>query len=123
MITVRTDMRSGDGFLLVFSLTNSDSLLELHAIHEQIQRIKETARPPHEKAVSSRLTSRRFLARFADLTWPEVIARANRLGREQARLGFGTSSEQRSGSGGLSKLGRGESAITACLVLRHFPRI
>ncbi|POY75391.1 hypothetical protein BMF94_1548 [Rhodotorula taiwanensis] len=43
-------MRSGDGFLLVFSLTNSDSLLELHAIHEQIQRIKETARPPHEKA-------------------------------------------------------------------------
>ncbi|GAA5915335.1 hypothetical protein JCM8208_001701 [Rhodotorula glutinis] len=35
-------VRSGDGFLLVFSLTSLDSVAELHTIWEQIQRIKET---------------------------------------------------------------------------------
>ncbi|GAA6006699.1 uncharacterized protein JCM10292_003458 [Rhodotorula paludigena] len=38
-------MRSGDGFLLVFSLTASESLGELHSIREQIQRIKEASLP------------------------------------------------------------------------------
>ncbi|GAA6008370.1 hypothetical protein JCM10207_000104 [Rhodosporidiobolus poonsookiae] len=36
-------MKSGDGFLLVFSLTSMDSISELHNIHEQIQRIKEAS--------------------------------------------------------------------------------
>ncbi|GJN94470.1 hypothetical protein Rhopal_007550-T1 [Rhodotorula paludigena] len=38
-------MRSGDGFLLVFSLTATESLAELHSIREQIQRIKEASLP------------------------------------------------------------------------------
>ncbi|GAA6054679.1 hypothetical protein JCM3770_006383 [Rhodotorula araucariae] len=39
-------MRSGEGFLLVFSLTSIESLSELRGIHEQIQRIKETTVVP-----------------------------------------------------------------------------
>ncbi|GAA5834490.1 hypothetical protein JCM11251_007021 [Rhodosporidiobolus azoricus] len=34
-------VKSGDGFLLVFSLTSMESVSELHNIWEQIQRIKE----------------------------------------------------------------------------------
>ncbi|KAK4056420.1 Ras- protein rsr1 [Microbotryomycetes sp. JL221] len=34
-------MKSGDGFLLVFSLTSLESIAELKSIREQIQRIKE----------------------------------------------------------------------------------
>ncbi|GAA5985423.1 hypothetical protein JCM10908_006969 [Rhodotorula pacifica] len=36
-------MRSGDGFLLIFSLTSLESLSELHAIREQIHRVKESS--------------------------------------------------------------------------------
>ncbi|BGP43627.1 Ras-related protein rsr1 [Rhodotorula kratochvilovae] len=39
-------MRSGDGFLLVFSLTSMESISELHTIREQIQRIKEAGMVP-----------------------------------------------------------------------------
>ncbi|GAA6052920.1 Ras-related protein RSR1 [Rhodotorula toruloides] len=39
-------MRSGDGFLLVFSLTSMESISELHTIREQIQRVKEATAPP-----------------------------------------------------------------------------
>ncbi|GAA6034764.1 hypothetical protein JCM8097_001158 [Rhodosporidiobolus ruineniae] len=39
-------MKSGDGFLLVFSLTSMESVSELHNIQEQIQRIKEASTLP-----------------------------------------------------------------------------
>ncbi|GAA5906278.1 hypothetical protein JCM6882_002691 [Rhodosporidiobolus microsporus] len=39
-------MKSGDGFLLVFSLTSVESVGELHNIWEQIQRIKEAGSEP-----------------------------------------------------------------------------
>ncbi|GAA5874760.1 hypothetical protein JCM8547_005204 [Rhodosporidiobolus lusitaniae] len=39
-------MKSGDGFLLVFSLASMDSISELHSIFEQIQRIKEAVPEP-----------------------------------------------------------------------------
>ncbi|GAA5982772.1 hypothetical protein JCM11641_007783 [Rhodosporidiobolus odoratus] len=42
-------MKSGDGFLLVFSLTSMDSIGELHNIREQIQRIKEATTPPGQE--------------------------------------------------------------------------
>ncbi|CEQ42060.1 SPOSA6832_03853 [Sporobolomyces salmonicolor] len=36
-------IKSGDGFLLVFSLTSLESVSELHSLREQIQRIKEAS--------------------------------------------------------------------------------
>ncbi|GAA6059196.1 hypothetical protein JCM10212_005541 [Sporobolomyces blumeae] len=36
-------IKSGDGFLLVFSLTSLESVSELHHLREQIQRIKEAS--------------------------------------------------------------------------------
>ncbi|BGP20298.1 Ras-related protein rsr1 [Rhodosporidiobolus nylandii] len=42
-------MRSGDGFLLVFSLTSMESVQELHSIREQIQRIKEASALPGQQ--------------------------------------------------------------------------
>jgi hypothetical protein len=46
-------MKSGDGFLLVFSLTSLDSIAELHHIWEQIQRIKEASVPVGKVRLSS----------------------------------------------------------------------
>lgn len=39
-------MKTGHGFLLVFSITSLNSLQELHTLREQIQRIKESAQVP-----------------------------------------------------------------------------
>jgi hypothetical protein len=36
-------IKSGDGFLLVFSLTSLESVSELYHLREQIQRIKEAS--------------------------------------------------------------------------------
>lgn len=53
-------MRSGDGFLLVFSLTSMESISELQTIREQIQRVKEATAPPGK--VRSGVLSLRYLS-------------------------------------------------------------
>jgi Ras-related protein Rap-1B len=39
-------MKTGHGFLLVFSITSLNSLQELHTLREQIKRIKESSQVP-----------------------------------------------------------------------------
>ncbi|TNY17326.1 putative ras-related protein RSR1 [Rhodotorula diobovata] len=64
-------MRSGDGFLLVFSLTSVESISELHTIREQIMRIKEaTLIPGKEQRVPIVLVGNKL-----DLTHERQVSR------------------------------------------------